>query len=140
MALLAGRRQTWMRVLARRVSGIRQFLHIRAKRAEMLLMCDAFRWLARAGRPCRFFSRPCMNDSMNDPARRSASAIRTAFKTLTSQRLPSATALDKFTLLWDETNRAAAMSLNTTAISEYLALLREMDRWYQEQMKAPGGL
>jgi hypothetical protein len=75
---------------------------------------------------------------MSDSTCRSASAIRIAFKTMTTQRLPHDTAFEKFGVLWDETNRTAVLLLNTPEIAEYLALLKEMDKWYQEQLKVSG--
>ena len=76
--------------------------------------------------------------SMSDLTCRSAAAIRIAFKTMTTQRFPHATAFEKFGVLWDETNRAAVRLLDTPEIGDYLALLKEMDKWYQEQLKISG--
>jgi hypothetical protein len=75
---------------------------------------------------------------MSDSTCRRASTIRIAFKTMTTQRLPRPTAFEKFGVLWDETNHAAVLLLDTPEIAEYLALLKEMDKWYQEQLKISG--
>ena len=56
---------------------------------------------------------------------------------MAAQRLPREIALEKFDFLWDEANRAAAMLSGTGAISDYVALLKEMQDWYTAELHGP---
>jgi hypothetical protein len=77
---------------------------------------------------------PPSNDS---PAHRSPAELRIAFKSMTAQRLPRATALSTFDLLWDEVNHAAASQSNTVSLTAYVALLKEMQGWYSDELRGP---
>jgi hypothetical protein len=78
-----------------------------------------------------------MPSSNERPAQRSAAELRIAFKSMAVQRLPRATALEKFDLLWDEANRAAVSQSDTVALSAYVALLKEMQGWYSDELHGP---
>jgi hypothetical protein len=69
---------------------------------------------------------------------RSAAELRLAFKTMTAHHLPRVTALEVFDNLWDEVNRAASVVMPATAaLAEYIALLKEMQNWYDDVLKGP---
>ncbi|SOE94537.1 hypothetical protein SAMN05414139_07367 [Burkholderia sp. D7] len=72
---------------------------------------------------------------MSNQQRRSASEIRVAFKTMTVQELPYTSALGVFDHLWDEANRAAVEVMGTSLMAEYVALLKEMEWWFQAEAK-----
>ncbi|CAE6763400.1 hypothetical protein R69927_01034 [Paraburkholderia domus] len=78
-----------------------------------------------------------MSASHAPAVHRSAAELRLAFKTLTAHHLPRVVALDKFDSLWDEVNRAATSASATAGITEYVALLKEMQLWYTEELKGP---
>lgn len=78
-----------------------------------------------------------MPSTHQQAAQRSAAELRLAFKTMTAHHLPRVVALEKFDSLWDEVNRAATSASATVGITEYIALLNEMQHWYSEDLKGP---
>ena len=56
---------------------------------------------------------------------------------MTAHHLPRVIALEKFDVLWDEVNRAATSQSATANITDYIALLKEMQHWYTEDLKGP---
>jgi hypothetical protein len=72
---------------------------------------------------------------MQQTHRRSSSATRIDFKTLTAQRIPGTAELARFEQLWDEVNHAAMAVMKTQAMSEYVSLLKKMDEWYQAETR-----
>jgi len=78
-----------------------------------------------------------MPSTHQQAAQRSAAELRLAFKTMTAHHLPRVVALEKFDSLWDEVNRAATSASATVGITEYIALLKEMQHWYSEDLKGP---
>jgi hypothetical protein len=72
---------------------------------------------------------------MQQTNRRSSSAIRNDFKILTVQRAPGTSGRAHFEQLWDEVNRAATAVMESQAMGDYVALLKEMDEWYQAEKR-----
>ena len=70
---------------------------------------------------------------MSSHFRRSAGEIRIAFKILTANMLARPDKMDAFESLWDEANKATMEVITTLVAQDYLALLREMNRWHQEE-------
>jgi hypothetical protein len=56
---------------------------------------------------------------------------------MTARQLPRVVALEKFDSLWDEVDRAATSASATGGIMEYVALLKDMQHWYTEDLKGP---
>jgi hypothetical protein len=75
----------------------------------------------------------------NDPPRRrSAADLRLAFRTMTAHHLPYVPALEAFDTLWDEVNRAATVAMpQADSLTDYIALLKEMQNWYVDVLKGP---
>jgi hypothetical protein len=72
---------------------------------------------------------------MTNPTDRNAKEIWASFRNLIVQSLPLPDKLDEFELLRGEATRCAASAFSAEATSGYLALLAEMDDWYNEQRK-----
>lgn len=68
---------------------------------------------------------------------RSAWELRMAFKIVTAHAMSRVVVLEKFDTLWDEVNQAAALMASTPQLTEYVALLKEMQRWYADELKGP---
>lgn len=62
---------------------------------------------------------------------RNSREIRVDFTLVSAEKIPVATALGKFERLWDETNTAASRLASSEDIADYIALLQDMDVWYQ---------
>jgi hypothetical protein len=56
---------------------------------------------------------------------------------MTARQLPRVVALEKIDSLWDEVDRAATSASATGGIMEYVALLKDMQPWYTEDLKGP---
>jgi hypothetical protein len=85
---------------------------------------------------CELIISPAVSRSIRtNVTHRTPPELRGDFKLISTERLPVATALEKFDRLRDETNTAAARLASTQDIGEYITLLQDMDAWYQRSKK-----
>lgn len=78
-----------------------------------------------------------MAPSKERSGHRSPAELRIAFKAMAARRLPRASTLEQFDLIWDEANRAASALAGTMEIGDYVSLLKEMHGWYADELKGP---
>lgn len=56
---------------------------------------------------------------------------------MTARRLPRASTLERFDLIWEEAKRAALALAGTMEIADYVSLLKEMHSWYADELNGP---
>lgn len=66
---------------------------------------------------------------------RTPAELRADFVLISAETISVVTALGKFERLWDEANAAASRLALSEDIADYIALLKDMDVWFQHAKK-----